>query len=362
MYIVLCDIIRGKSHICSGSKKFQNMAALLSSSDSASLDAEKFAAATISQKVSYKQGARAELTTPKNKSMVIKVNPSSSMVLLEGMSTIQNDLNLSTRMTNKLCKDLRQCSSSSIEPNIREKLHVLNHCLDDFFDVTEMNFEESGKRPVVICTDLNALIHHLFEQRGIANDSAVIIKFGIDSGGGYLKFCMNIIFQSENVLNKCHHKDSGIKQLIVVAIAPDIVETYINIKLIWITLKIDSLQRHFTVAADLKMCNIILGLMGHGSCHSCTWCDIHKEKLTDQGVSRTVGNLSKLFWEFYNSGETKSKAKNHGNAIHPSLINGHDDTLLIAYVPPRNFTCLLGLLKQFTIKWKLFAVCLHTDG
>ena len=197
-------LFRGKSYICSRSKKFQNMAALLSSSDSVSLDAEKFAAATISQKVSYKQGARAELTTPKNKSMVIKVNLSSSMVLLEGMSTIQNDLK--RRMTNKLCKDLRQCSSSSIEPNIREKLHGLNHRLDDFFDVTEMNFEESDKRPVVICTDLNALIYHLFEQRGIANDSTVIIKFGIDLGGGYLKFCMNIICQSENVLNKCHHK------------------------------------------------------------------------------------------------------------------------------------------------------------
>ena len=84
-------------------------------------------------------------------------------------------------------------------------------------------------------------------------------------------------------------------------------------------------------------------------------CVAFIEKLTNQGVSRTVGNLNKLFWEFYNSGETKNKAKNHGNAIHPSLINGHDDTLLIAYVPPPELHLLIGSVK--TIYNKMEVVC-----
>lgn len=132
-------------------------------------------------------------------------------------------------------------------------------------------------------------------------------------------------------------------------------ENYFNIKMLWIALNIDSLQRHYTVAADLKMCNNIIGLMGHGSCHPCTWCDMVRGNLKAPGVSRTIGSLKALFWQFYDSGDSKNDAKSHGNVIHPSLIKEHDDSLVISVLPPPELHLLIGSVT--TIFNKMADIC-----
>ena len=49
-----------------------------------------------------------------------------------------------------------------------------------------------------------------------------------------------------------------------------VTENYANIKAIWDKLDINQIDRPYKIAADLKMANILFGLMSHSSCHPCT--------------------------------------------------------------------------------------------
>ena len=83
-----------------------------------------------------------------------------------------------------------------------------------------------------------------------------------------------------NDVNQALFKDNSVQKLIILAIAPNIIENYKNVFDIWSMLKMEdslafeALKTRFTV--DLKMCNLLLGLMSHASSHPCSWCDIHR--------------------------------------------------------------------------------------
>ena len=82
--------------------------------------------------------------------------------------------------------------------------------------------------------------------------------------------------------------------------------------------------------------------MTHSSMHPCCWCNINKYNLDKKGEERTIGSLNELYWEFYHSRADKSKAKEYGNAIHPSMVNGNDATPIMEIVPPPELHLLLG--------------------
>ena len=77
---------------------------------------------------------------------------------------------------------------------------------------------------------------------------------------------------------------------------------------------IDMLERKFTIATDLKLCNILLGLMSHSSCHPCCWCDIKKDDLRNNGVLRTIKSLMDLFWSFFEARVDRDAAKDYGKS------------------------------------------------
>ena len=82
------------------------------------------------------------------------------------------------------------------------------------------------------------------------------------------------------------------------------------------------------IATDLKLCNFLLGLMTHRSCHPCAWCDCDNDNLHMVGNQHTTSSLMKLFWDFFESEKDKKDAKNFGNVIAPPVIcNDVDDHL-----------------------------------
>lgn len=86
-------------------------------------------------------------------------------------------------------------------------------------------------------------------------------------------------------------KDSEVKKLILVALAPNIQENYKNIFMLWKISKINDLREYY-VASDLKMINILLGLMSHASMHPCSWCIADKNNLHRSGrFYTTLGNI-----------------------------------------------------------------------
>ena len=80
--------------------------------------------------------------------------------------------------------------------------------------------------------------------------------------------------------------------------------------------------RQYTIATDSKLCNISLGLMSHCSTHHCCWCDITKENLGNNGVSRTIKSLMDLFCTFFEARAAGKDAKNYGNIIYTNMFAG----------------------------------------
>ena len=118
----------------------------------------------------------------------------------------------------------------------------------------------------------------------------VEMKVGVDGGGGFLKITLNIIDLEEcaetpqkrakysDGIEKSKLKSTGVKKLIILSLAPDISETHENMYVLWNLLQIqNALQKHIMrFATDLKMANILLGLMSHSSSHPCSWCDVER--------------------------------------------------------------------------------------
>ena len=130
------------------------------------------------------------------------------------------------------------------------------------------------------------------------DENNMIVRIGMDGGGGFMKVCLSVFDmrqeKKEQGRLKNRFKDSGVKKLVILAIVPDIQENYINIKRIWLEAGLDKIHRNYTIGSDLKLCNILLGLMSHSSSHPCCWCDIGKYDLNNKGTPRTIKSLFDL--------------------------------------------------------------------
>ena len=130
----------------------------------------------------------------------------------------------------------------------------------------------------------------------------------------------------------------------MIALVPSITENYVNVKKLWINLQLQKIRKKYTIATDLKLINILLGLMNHSSCHPCPWCDVHKDHLNKKGNARTLSSLMNLFWAFFEARCDKDEAKNYGNVIHPPMLNEEqqDDTPVIQILPPPELHLMTG--------------------
>ena len=139
-------------------------------------------------------------------------------------------------------------------------------------------------------------------------------------------------------------KESGVKRIFIIGIVPKVSEHYVNVKRLWINIGMHILRKKYKVATDLKLCNIILGMMSNSSCHPCAWCDVTKEKLSKKGKSRSISSLMNLFWNWFDSRSDKKDAKKFGNVIHPPILSDHDsnDTPVITILPPPELHLLMG--------------------
>ena len=199
---------------------------------------------------------------------------------------------------------------------------------------------------MVYCNDLKILIDLIKRERGL-NDLSTFVRIGIDGGGGFIKVCLSV-FDPTNIRSKENNSfvDSGVRKAFIIGIVPDIPELYVNILHIWNTVGVQKLAIPFTIASDLKLCNLLIGLMTHGSMHPCTWCTVDKHHLHQRGKTRTFDDLTSKFWSFYNAGGIAKTAKEHGNVVHPSIIKGDvDNAYVIDIIPPPELHLLTGIFR-----------------
>ena len=212
------------------------------------------------------------------------------------------------------------------------------------------------KKPLIFCHDVNSLVQTVEHHREKNYNN---IKIGLDSGGGFLKVCLTLNNSadssstsqeptkrhtySEGVTAKSR-SDGSVKRLFIIALAPDVPENYRNLLSVWTHLKLDMVHLPFTIAADLKMASILMGLMGHGSNHPCTWCEVSKDNLLSgrRGRSRTLGSIRQLFGEWHGSDAKVPEAKNFGNVIHLPIPKQADNTKVLDLIPPLELHILIG--------------------
>ena len=119
----------------------------------------------------------------------------------------------------------------------------------------------------------------MIKDRNIDEEN-MLIRIGLDSGAGFFKVCLSIFDLRDTKQSgrlDARFKDSGIKKVMVIGIVPEIQENYF--KRLWLEMSIDKLSRSFAISTDLKLCNILLGLLSHSSHHPCCWCNVDKGNL-----------------------------------------------------------------------------------
>ena len=192
-------------------------------------------------------------------------------------------------------------------------------------------------------------VEHVIESRNL-NPEDVILRVSLDGGGEFIKVCLSIFDPEITLRGKClskQFKDTGVKKAFIIALVPDTPEIQHNVKRLWINTGLDSLERRFTIATDLKMINILIGLMSHSCSHPCSWCDTGKDRLMNKGVQCTLGSLEALFWSYYDTRADKSKAKEFGNVVHPCMIRVVDEsTPVLLVVPPPELHLMMGTVSH----------------
>ena len=221
--------------------------------------------------------------------------PSNTTYSLEAMTSLKKDLGLSTSTTLKLAQGLRAAAKrrNVVQRGLKNHLMISNKKLDEFYSVEFLDFGcKEGIKPLVFCHNVEELVNYvLIERRMFEND--LECKVGVDSGGGFLKLCINIFSHSdfENTHEKTKRrkysdgfsikdeKNTSVNKLLILAIVPGVPENYENISRFYKVLRFDKITEEnvkIRYAADLKMVNLLLGLMAHSSAHPCAWCTIER--------------------------------------------------------------------------------------
>ena len=206
---------------------------------------------------------------------------------------MKSNLDFGGNTTLKVAKELRFGfkNRKAVESGLKDALIQQNKLVDRMFAVDEFDFctkDRMVKRPEIFCNDALEILNEVIDKRDLEFER-YDFKIGIGGGGGFMKICQNIIRRQEEHTTKkrrlykhgiegAAHADTSVHKLLILAIVPDVPETYENVSDIWKMIDLEPLEQYgdVKIAADLKLCNIMLGLQSHASNHPCSWCDIEK--------------------------------------------------------------------------------------
>ena len=266
-------------------------------------------------------------------------------------------------------------------PEMAKQISQLDKTLEDFYKVKDVlvdssrkdeDLDENGKvlRPLFYCDDVPGLIQYVMQKRGYPADTQYFVKIGMDKGGCFLKFCLNIekkwdAFSSpRHKRRRANYKDglfakkfksSGVKKLLPLAFIQDTTESFDNLELIVKLLDLNSLE--YCPAMDLKLGLTFLGLGTAASSFPCPYCNLHKKDFSDPlhvcsgGVLRDFGSIERNAHGYQEAaaahkGAQKLSSKEFESAEHSSIFDPEDvssDSLVVHHVPPFPLHLWLGL-------------------
>ena len=306
------------------------------------------------------------------------------LLTVNDMSNLQSNLNLTDRATNEIAAAIRVATRNrkAVETGLKTKLAAQSDAINQYFGYDEISFMNvkankfsEDLKVVVYCKDVPGFIEHVKEVREVSES---LLKIGIDGGGGFLKICLSVQSTEnakpetkrsryEDGIASKRFKDSGEKKLFLLAISSGSQENYENVAKLWTMLNIHAFDG--TIATDLKLANILVGIMAHSSSHPCTWCFAKKDELNKCGTYRTVGNTMDNYKKWCDAGAQKQRAKNFNNCINPPLFHTDSDKTFLELIPPPELHLMLGvvntifgcMLKQFENESLAWAKACHVQ-
>lgn len=306
------------------------------------------------------------LSRTRGKPLRLAINPRPKreiqQISTDDVIKIKTITSLSSNIILKVASGFRTAAKSRklFEPGLKEQLTEKTQALDSYFDVKESSFvqvlnkkQNDIKNPFIYCRDIEGFCELVKYTRGYEDFH---LKFGIDGGGGFLKITLSVQKLEDDTqqprrrqrysdgvaANKM--KDTGVKKLFLVGLAPDTQENFENVSTMWSFLKIHEFDG--TVATDLKLANILIGIMSHSSNYPCTWCMAIKGELHTCGVYRTIGNCLENYENWKNAGGKKQSAKKFKNCINPPLFAGAASKEIIDFIPPPELHLLTGTVNK----------------
>ena len=134
------------------------------------------------------------------------------------------------------------------------------------------------------------------------------------------------------------------KKVFLIAAVPHAPENDQNVKKPWLNLGLENLDRRFPIVTDLKLCNILLGMMLHSCCHLCYWCNLEKSDFRKRGTQRTIASLNSLFWDYFEVNTNKKEAKHYGSVIHLPIVSNNLENKMpvIDVLPPSELDLLIS--------------------
>ena len=126
-------------------------------------------------------------------------------------------------------------------------------------------------------------------------------------------------------------KLSGVKELLIIALAPDTQESHSNLRIILEHIR-PLFNYKLSISADLKMILLLLGKQGGQCKHSCILCPDSKPWVKEGAELLTIRYLreqNRLFKE-----AVRGKPMDYGNVINKPLIPLPDETVISQVVNP----------------------------
>ncbi|XP_065088225.1 uncharacterized protein LOC135709769 [Ochlerotatus camptorhynchus] len=306
----LTEIGRGNNHVCTVTERSENLARILKENYSSPKASEAAVSKFLAEKVSTSGSENIRLSNRRGKpSVFLKANSNVSLkerkrMRTEDMFKVKTENNLSMRKTLGIMKGLKR-GGVSFETGLKGKLSKLNSQLGDLFSIVELGEVAKAENvhlgqyadvPVIFCNNIPELLQRIKKSRH-ASEEELFIKLGIDGGGGFFKITLSLSVVSKTQNNSADYfKDSGVKRLHILALAPNLAEKYEYIFLIWNGLLklLESI-----IAGDLKIINVIIGIMAHSSTHPCPYCVTEKSNLALlSGVLKHFQNAYKKCFSF----------------------------------------------------------------
>lgn len=110
----------------------------------------------------------------------------------------------------------------------------------------------------------------------------------------------------------------------------------------------------YTLAVDMKVANLLLGLQCASSTFPCPWCETHRNDFGGEdktGNLRTFGNIRQNASQYQEAASNYNRkqqlsATEYKSCVHPPLLDFPSSVPVLAVVPPMELHILLGVVNR----------------